>query len=64
MVRLSEIRNPILCVTVGDQAGSVNVDVSRVVPSGTQLLGLKYGWPVDKSGDSCCPHTAVQQGHM
>jgi hypothetical protein len=37
------------------------VDLSQL-PSGAHVLALRYGWPLSRGADTCCPSKAVRSG--
>ena len=42
-------------------ADSLLVDVSHL-PSGSTILAIRYGWPLSRGADTCCPSKSVLAG--
>merc|ERR1711871_8197 len=53
----------------GTSAGRLRTRVQRllvdlsVLSPGQPVYAIRYGWPLDPAGDSCCPTVAVKQGN-
>ena len=50
-------------LALGSSNSKLIVDLSAV-PRGKEVIAVRYGWPLSKGADTCCPFVQVKNGLM
>eukprot|EP00656_Telonema_subtile_P043614 TRINITY_DN49962_c0_g1_i1.p1 TRINITY_DN49962_c0_g1~~TRINITY_DN49962_c0_g1_i1.p1 ORF type:complete len:417 (-),score=29.87 TRINITY_DN49962_c0_g1_i1:143-1393(-) len=43
---------------------TLSIELSSLGVHSTQLLAIRYGWPISQGADNCCPSALVSRGQM